>query len=591
MSTTPLIKTPQEQGGTFYTFSSAAKDLTKGFSNDNLKLVFSKFVCLNIPDLQSVFASQATEDTSVAENDGTLTPVINYMQLNSVLGAQKTETSDDTHMHTASMNTAFAEHIQNYVLNLEELILSDEDYDNTTNASVSERVFFKWLIETGAIRFRNATTTETTQDSYVNFVEADNHLENYSTSSDDQTQENILNRYNRVVKYIGDIDIINNVDLSGEAYSEVYINIPTEVGHTPTILFKSLTDENYYPRRIAVHKDSDTDEYIVGRDSDTEHPQGLSIRAFYDEPRNNEYILGYAENILDGSTESLDITKDITENRYKGESIETDSDGNFETKYSDANINKNDSINYFGGAQQYKITRSKLDGICIDFDESHYYKIVNTPNISTFGEFNGMSEAESFEFNAVLVYYDVIDSATNKSTARNLYGILLLDNVITNGSATSDTLPDAYIQRYPKFKPNKLVGQNGNSYGFKINLRFDVAPGTSGVQNIINDYNTFSMQVFSEAMAQLQNSTKILLQQRELIEKLYERIQKLETAYANITNIDVINKKVEELYDMINNNSAALDNTDSLTDLISKNADEITKIKTYINAVHTDAAL
>ena len=50
MATTPLIKTPQAQGGTFYTFSSAAKDLSKTLNNDNLKLVFSKFVLLNLPD-------------------------------------------------------------------------------------------------------------------------------------------------------------------------------------------------------------------------------------------------------------------------------------------------------------------------------------------------------------------------------------------------------------------------------------------------------------------------------------------------------------------------------------------------------------
>ena len=50
MATTPLIKTPQAQGGTFYTFSSAARDLSRTLNNDNLRLVFSRFVLLNLPD-------------------------------------------------------------------------------------------------------------------------------------------------------------------------------------------------------------------------------------------------------------------------------------------------------------------------------------------------------------------------------------------------------------------------------------------------------------------------------------------------------------------------------------------------------------
>ena len=210
MSTTPFIKIPQEQGGTFYTFSSAAKDLTKGFSNDNIKLVFSKFVCLNLPDFQSVHPDGYHKDDESSKTT-------NYIQLSSILGASGKNLSDTQYMHRTDMNIAFAEHMQNYILNLEEMIMSNENYDNTTHKSVAERIFFKWLIETGAIRFRNSTKNETTQEEYTNFTEADDNLETYNG---DVTN---YDKYNRVVKYIGDIDIINNVDMAGEAYSELYI--------------------------------------------------------------------------------------------------------------------------------------------------------------------------------------------------------------------------------------------------------------------------------------------------------------------------------------------------------------------------------
>lgn len=568
MSTTPLIKTPQEHGGTFYTFSSAAKDLTKGFSNDNLKLVFSKFVCLNLPDMQPVYPD--------GDHEGDHSKTTNFIQLNSILGASGATVTDMQYMHKNDMNMAFAEQMQNYILNLEELILSNENYDNTTPRTVSERIFFKWLIETGAIRFRHAKENETTQGENINFTEADEQLEQYTGNSVN------WDKYNRVVKYIGDIDIINNVDMAGEAYSELYINIPTEVGNTPTILFESLSDNNYGINAlgeggIIQNTDNTNAEYIVGRNSETQHSQGLSIRAFYDEPRDNKYILGYRETT---APNGLDINKD--DNSYKSGAIET-TDNHFKTDFSDEDIDEKYTVYYGGGepdGESYRVTRSKLDGIGIDFDESHYYKIVHNPAISTFTEFNGGAESESFEFNAVLVYYDIIDSATNQTSARNLYGILILDNVLTNSvSARENCMPDAYIQRYPKFKPNKITGQNGNAFGFKINLRFDVAPGTSGVHNIINEYNTFSMQLFSDAMAQMQNATKILLQQRELIEKLYNRILKLETAYYNLADVNVLKQRVDDLQTSLEANSSALENTNSLTDLISKNSDEVEKLK------------
>lgn len=574
MATTPLIKTPQEQGGTFYTFSSAAKDLTKGFSNDNFKLVFSKFACLNLPDIQPVHPD--------GDHDNDTSKTTNFMQLNSVIGASGTSITDNQYMHRNDMNMAFAEHMQNYILNLEEMILSDENYDNSIHKTTSERIFFKWLIETGCIRFRNAKDNESTQSVHTNFVEADEQLEQYNGNTVN------WDKYNRVVRYIGDIDIVNNVDLAGEAYSEIYINIPTESGYTPVILFESISDNNYGINAlgnggIIRNVDGQNAEYIIGRNSETQHPQGLSIRAFYDEPRKNEYILGYRTSLNPGG---LDRTKDLDDNEYKNGEIQT-TDGHFKTDFTDDEIDEKYTIRFVGGepiGETYRVTRSKLDGIGIDFNESHYYGIASNSAISSFTQYNSTAESGSFEFNTVLVYYDVIDSATNKAVARNLYGILILDHVQTNSvSAVESCMPDAYIQRYPKFIPNKITGQNGNSFGFKINLRFDAAPGTSGVHTIVNDYNTFSMQIFSEAMAQLQKSTAVLLQQRDLIEKLYERIQKLETIYYSIPAIDILTHRINEVEHNIENNMTIFSNNNAVLELVNKNAEELEKIKQILD--------
>ena len=64
--------------------------------------------------------------------------------------------------------------------------------------------------------------------------------------------------------------MVNNVEKAGEAYTEVYINVPTEVGNTPTILFDPIEDANYQPS-LAIQG---SDEFIEGRNAATIHPQG-----------------------------------------------------------------------------------------------------------------------------------------------------------------------------------------------------------------------------------------------------------------------------------------------------------------------------
>ena len=155
MAIAPLIRTPQIQGGTFYTFSSAARDLSKTINNTNLKFVFSKYVLLNIPNFDSLPFSDFGDYN-------------NYMQFNTIDGEIVNGGL------SSDRNIDIAQNLQNYALNIESLILNDVNYDATLKQGVSERVFFKWLKETGAIRFRNATPAEASS-TIVNprFVEED----------------------------------------------------------------------------------------------------------------------------------------------------------------------------------------------------------------------------------------------------------------------------------------------------------------------------------------------------------------------------------------------------------------------------------
>jgi len=529
MATTPLIRTPQADGGTFYTFSSAAKDLSRTLNNDGLKLVFSKFVLLNLPDFDRL------DPTTFSNKE-------NYMQFDTIDGAIWSGGLK------GDPNVNFTESLQNYALNIEELIISDSTYDNTTNLSVTERVFFKWLKECGALRFREATALEQsgTADG-LRFVEEDE-----ATTGSRQ--------YRRVVKYIGEIDIVNNVDRAGEAYTELYINVPTEVGGTPTILFDSVSDANYQPSLII----QGSSEYILGRNSATIHPQGLDILAWYDYDNQLQGTgpAGYTDPDADWMGLGPGTSSSIT-NAYFTEPTTFESVLNAEIRKYPADYNNPTGFNN-GSAY----VRSELDGISVDFNPNDYEQIVADNTVSTIPQFNGTGLSQSFEFNAVLVYYDMVDLSDSTKTTTNLYGLLLLDNV-------TPTTDGGYIQRYPKYKPNPVTGQNGNSYGFKINLRFDASPGSAGIDTIINDYNTFSMGLFSDASAQLQTSAQIFQRQQLEIADIEVRLAAVENTLNSVSTSAFLQSQINNLQTQIDNASLAFASSTTLLDLIAKNSDEI----------------
>lgn len=515
MAVAPLIRTPQVQGGTFYTFSSAAKDLSKTINNTNLRFVFSKYVLLDLPDFNSLPFSDFGSYN-------------NYMQFDTIDGCIVNGGLE------ADRNVDFAQSLQNYAFNFESLILNDVEYDTSLKQGVAERIFFKWLKETGAVRFRTATTAEVSPTVLTpRFVEED-------PAATGAVQ------YQRVVKFIGDIDVINNVEKGGDSYTEVYIYVPTQVGGTPTVLFQTTSDANYQPDMIA----QGTSEYILGRNVDTVHPEGLDIRAYYD-----------VDDQVDWTDPDADWMNDpypqtVINSYFTQPTSFTDATNSDIKKYP---ADYNNPSGFSGVAYR----RTNLDGIGIDFEANDYAAIVADPNLDTIMQFNGSDQAPNFEFNAVLVYYDLYDVSNPLDKATNLYGILLLDNITL-------TPEGGYIQRLQKFKPNSLTGENGNSYGFKLNLRIDASSTTVGVNSIVNEYSTFSTGQFVEAVAELQQSVKFFESQQLKYTELDTRVQALENRAATIPNVQDINSKIQTLETNLQNARMNYSSSTALLDMINK---------------------
>ena len=497
---TPLINALRVQGGTFLTFTSAVKDIQKTFTDDDARFVFSKYALLDIPDVET--PSSNHENYIVWEAIGRGNDTTPYTSTIPTLS-----TDNDVN---------FSQSFQNYLLNFEEEILQGTNslalaYDPTQLYTVSETLLWKWLANINAVRYRSSSAAESV-----------------SGIGNRYTEEDGTQYYKRVVKYIGDIDVVNNVSREGTAYSEVYINVPTQHGNTPVVLWKNRpVDTNYAP---GMYWNNDN-EYVVGRNSTSVHPGGLDLRAYYD-----------------------DGAKD-----YKASNSFTDIT-NFEG-----------SVKVTGGS--YKpVYLSKLDGIILDFDPNSYSPIINNGTISSIGEFNSTDAAQNFSFNAALVYYDTYSASNPTNTATNLYGILILDNYVNQiGSAS-------YIKRFDKFKPNAFTKLNGNSFSLKLDIKFDTSVSNAGVETIINDFTTISMDLFLDASNQLQTAADTFLTLEPEVIDLKTRMDSIEQFYYSQDQLDAQAQRISQLESDLNNAKLAYASSSTLLDLINVNADNINQI-------------
>lgn len=471
MPYTPILKRLNKKSTTFYTFGSASNDLSKCLGNTSTKeFIFSHFVCLNLPDIKNLQRQPASNPTS---------------------SSNKFNVNPDNLSKSSSY--LVSKYLQDYVLNFEEHLLAYTDLDpndSEPDKTPAERVFWHWLKKTGAIDFTEATTQ--------------------ATSGRTRYMENIsVENYKRVVQYIGDIDVTNNVDLNNEAYTEIYIHIPAESGNTPTVLFDSISNSWYEDGKTYSNTGSD-----------------------------QEYIYGQTSGSIDPSFDPSVV----------------------------------DVLAMYDNTPSYTTSGVGQDCFCVDFDAESYNEIMTNANINTIQDFNNSTLSSTFEFNTVLLYYDIVDISSGKKTS-NLYGVLFLSDVVTSDQPN---IPD-YFQRFPKYKPVEGA-YNGNSYGFKINLRIDLEPNKQGIHSLINEYNTFSMALFSDAIAKMQNCADTFIKLKDTTTKLGEKVSELETMMANVANYNKMQESINELQRELENANLAFADRNSLLELIAKNSDEIKKL-------------
>ena len=495
----PFVKRMRVNGGTIYTFSSAVEDIGLNINERNNIVKISNFALLNIPSIREV------------QDPANLKP--NYFNVQAIAGAWEYE------QNSASIKDGrvlIAESFQNYALNLETNLLNRDDYNQTLPQTVSERVLWKWLKETGSIRW-----TKDASNYWVEELDVDASA-----------------GYNSIVKYVGEV-IAGNIrsDTFG-TYNETYILIPTSHGET-RVYFKQVEDDNYF-HGLSI---GDLGENILGRENYTlPHPDGLSYRAYYDFVDSSTMVGSYNTS-YDPSTGSynpgwwysyynIDPGAIYNDNAYLIDS----------SLYLDTSV-WNTDLEYDDSGNGFAFRRSNIDCLQIEFDLNNLKTAYADPALTFDKMAIEYSTNDAFDFNAALIYYSVYNEAQDTILATNLLGIMFLDAP----SGNSSNIPFTGIELPSIEKIMSTATGFGTSFSLRLNIKTDNM--MDDTQATIVDLATSDQlyaEDWNEAFTALSQSLNILAQQNA-------NMQFITGQYINITNNQTqILNKIDSIQNQVN---------------------------------------
>lgn len=466
---TPFVKRMRATGGTIYTFSSAVEDIGLNINERNNVVKISHFALLNIPNIAECSTGF----------------IFNTFNIRNIVGAWEYEQGSTS---IKDGRVLIAESFQNYALNLEANLLNQETYNPELSNTVSERVFWKWLKETGAIRWADPSI-------------AGNGVRYW-------TEEVDSSDYSRVVQYIGPVSAGNvRVDTFG-TYNETYVLVPTSHGQTRAY-FKQIEDDNYrHGMEIG-----DLGENILGRESYTRpHPDGLSYLAYYDYVDSSTSVGTYSMEYDDStgsytpgwwySAEGKDPVS--AENAYLTDSSSYIDTGIYNTtlKFQDSNV--------------IDFVRSKVDCINLEFGMNSLKTIYGDSTLTYDTMATVYAVNNKFQFNAVLIYYSIYNSTRDAILATNLLGVMFLDAPSGNSSQIVEGYEGILLPSLEKIQSGPTGF--GTSYSLRLNIKTDNMVDDTGA-TIVDAATSDQIMAdqWQEAFQNLSSAVSILTQQNSTL--------------------------------------------------------------------------
>ena len=588
---TPLYKAMKERGTSFYAFPSAAEDINQAHNNQNFKVNFTKFVCLNFPN----------------QSGDTLNFDITTNKKGDFFCYEPSPPA-------LSFGDNLIESLRNYVANYDDVeresrINSNTDFYNISELQTpTEMIFWKWCRKLNLMDFEpgvhlvdwdknlpdfqnpNASTVTNT-DYFREYLWKEREINYYSCVVDSSTGYYSGGTISVEISSVAKFKIGDEVNFSGT--TNIYLVDTTytienvtvvgsitylDLGSTVhSIISESATIYLDYTKFIQYVGDTQVDSQVqTSRRNYNEiiakipHHEGQTPNILFKIEDNNNYYPNLElpiipEEIQDEimGAESLNSPIRLNPSDYPGSYF-----GYFDTDDKTYICSSGDKLRKKGNYYGIELTNNvdldqsdyveslvsfnsdDIDGLTIDFETEHYYKMT-IANLETFNEFNSYSynnEAPSdFYFNAILWYYEIDDGSGNITT--NLYGVEFLNN--PNNDLDGAVDPDGTLIRpYPKYVSNGV--QDGVSYDFILNINYDidndVLPMSYDPTSI---YNSFSLDLYKRILqtnAQMSdNYMKVLSGYTYFHEELWN----IKSLIYSQTDLDLIKSQIINLEELL----------------------------------------
>lgn len=414
---TPLLAPMRKSSATLYTFPSSVEDIGLNINERNNKVVLSHYVTLNIPTIKN---EESAEGSDAA------------MYLKNIAGASYSETDKTIWLRDS---------LQNYVMNFETIIRNQNSYDFSASATVSEKIFWKWMQKIGALSLPEENVINKVRFYHEDWTEYDSNI----------------------IKGFGNISTSSQQSNSYNTATKTYIMIPSSYGQMKCLL-KATSDNNY--------------------------ERGLDYYA-----TNNTSLEGYDDDLHYGY---FDTTDDGGFGKYKVSDYKHTLNFSFDT------------VDYM----------NVLNSLTSDAN----LQLIKKPSIDDLAIDKSLRLGDSYDFNAILVYYSIFDSAGN-AVATNLFGVMFLNGLTENEDGT------AFIEPYTKKSSND--GDFGSSFSFVLDMK--TAAIYDNTQAPIIDYSSGDsayMEDFNGVIANLNEAMIILQQNAAILAKSYNDTNTIKELYA-----------------------------------------------------------
>lgn len=536
----PILRPLRIDSGTLYIMPSASEDIGLNLNLRDDRVALSYYALLNIPEADNTAGVRDKLEAKPRRN------LFNVMQIQDAAvhyNAYNTLSSD----MRKSAAEKIAASLQNYLMNFETVLINNPEYDYSAAQTVSERAFWKWLKETGAIRWDYA------RDASGNIM----YMGDSPVFKEPDDPD-----YSKVVKCFGKISAGNSVSNDFGMFNETYVNIPTSYGETVNF-FVQAPDDNYRLNHVYAGTSSDR---LEGRDA-------ISNTAISFLEVNMPFFDHRGAIADDTSVRVTAVDDQPADTLWEGLGYEVS--GLRNAYLTDRGIYRDSlpdsldaSVTVLNRTMAFETTvlRSRLDAVSMvkDFDTLSAFWYMSDPesaaairDYDSFAIDASLVYGADFEFNAVLLYYSVYDKDMDTELATNLFGILFLNGPehvsfeSGTGNSLAFTIPTL-------LKRKSSPGGFGTGYSFRVNVK--TSQIYDNTDAFIQDATTASAMYgedFNRVVNNLNRSVQILQRQGALVEACQKNFLTALGQYQDLAN--KVSRLQEMVNDLMNRKNRAID--------------------------------